>query len=205
MKVVSEQQFALLRENAEVTAADDFGDKVLLLPDGSYLKLFRVKRLFTSARIFPYWRRFEVNALGLEALGIRTLKVIDVIGIPEIARTAVHYEPLPGSTLREVATLDALLVAKLGRFIRSLHEKGVYLRSMHLGNIVLTPEDELGLIDIADMKIHGRALSNRKRLRNFRHMSRYEQDRIAVSAHLDDFVQQFDDALQPGVVRLFSG
>jgi len=204
MKSLDNEQYLKMRAGADVTAADEHGDKVLLLKDGTYLKLFRVKRLFTSARLFPYWRRFEKNAEALHALGVPTLKVIEAIRLPEIDRTAVHYEPLPGNILREVPDFDARLVSRLGAFIKELHDKGVYLRSMHLGNVVLTPEDELGLIDIADMKVYGGALRKGLRLRNLHHLWRYEQDRRAISPHQEAFVSSFDAGYRDKAARMFA-
>ncbi len=64
-----------------------------------------------------------------------------------------------------------------GAFMATLHERGIYFRSAHLGNIVLTPEHQLGLIDIADMRVYRRPLRKTLRLRNFKHMVRYPQDR----------------------------
>ena len=204
MKSLDNEQYLKMRAGADVTAADEYGDKVLLLKDGTYLKLFRVKRLFTSARLFPYWRRFEKNAEALHALGVPTLKVIESIRLPEIDRTAVHYEPLPGNILREVPDFDARLVSRLGAFIKELHDKGVYLRSMHLGNVVLTPEDELGLIDIADMKVYGGALRKGLRLRNLHHLWRYEQDRRAISPYQEAFVSSFDAGYREKAARMFA-
>tara|TARA_B110000977_G_scaffold23846_1_gene28838 strand:+ start:7660 stop:8280 length:621 start_codon:yes stop_codon:yes gene_type:complete len=204
MKSLDNEQYLKMRAGADVTAADEHGDKVLLLKDGTYLKLFRVKRLFTSARLFPYWRRFEKNAEALHALGVPTLKVIESIRLPEIDRTAVHYEPLPGNILREVPDFDARLVTRLGAFIKELHDKGVYLRSMHLGNVVLTPEDELGLIDIADMKVYGGALRKGLRLRNLHHLWRYEQDRRAISPYQEAFVSSFDAGYRDKAARMFA-
>ena len=204
MKSLDNEQYLKMRAGADVTAADEHGDKVLLLKDGTYLKLFRVKRLFTSARLFPYWRRFEKNAEALHALGVPTLKVIESIRLPEIDRTAVHYEPLPGNILREVPDFDARLVSRLGAFIKELHDKGVYLRSMHLGNVVLTPEDELGLIDIADMKVYGGALRKGLRLRNLHHLWRYEQDRRAISPYQEAFVSSFDAGYRDKAARMFA-
>ena len=204
MKSLNNEQYLKMRAGADVTAADEHGDKVLLLKDGTYLKLFRVKRLFTSARLFPYWRRFEKNAEALHALGVPTLKVIESIRLPEIDRTAVHYEPLPGNILREVPDFDARLVSRLGAFIKELHDKGVYLRSMHLGNVVLTPEDELGLIDIADMKVYGGALRKGLRLRNLHHLWRYEQDRRAISPYQEAFVSSFDAGYRDKAARMFA-
>ena len=204
MKSLDNEQYLKMRAGADVTAADEHGDKVLLLKDGTYLKLFRVKRLFPSARLFPYWRRFEKNAEALHALGVPTLKVIESIRLPEIDRTAVHYEPLPGNILREVPDFDARLVSRLGAFIKELHDKGVYLRSMHLGNVVLTPEDELGLIDIADMKVYGGALRKGLRLRNLHHLWRYEQDRRAISPYQEAFVSSFDAGYREKAARMFA-
>src|SRR5690554_7055274 len=58
-----------------------------------------------------------------------------------------------------------------------IQDLGVYFRSFHLGNVVLTPENELGLIDISDMKIFRRPLSQWQRKRNYEHM-RSEERRV---------------------------
>lgn len=200
----SAEEYKALREDATVVSKDEHGDKVLLLADGTYLKLFRIKRLLTSARINPYWRRFVDNAGRLQQLGIPTVNVIDVFKIPAISRTGVHYRPLPGASLREIDALDESLVESLGRFIGELHDKGVYLRSMHLGNVVKTPEGDLGLIDIADMKTRRGPLSLGMRLRNFRHLARYSQDRGRISPHLDKFVSASDDRVREKLRQLFN-
>ncbi|MNR48790.1 hypothetical protein D3C85_1680760 [compost metagenome] len=43
--------------------------------------------------------------------------------------------------------------------------------------MVLTPENTLGLIDIADLRAYHKPLRKGLRLRNFKHMLRYRQDR----------------------------
>lgn len=86
------------------------------------------------------------------------------------------YRPLAGQTLKDIylQAPDAFLneVPRLAAFIRDLHNKGIYFRSLHLGNIVLTPEGSLGLIDIADMSVQSRPLSAAKARRNLAHFSR---------------------------------
>lgn len=181
MRPISSDQYQQLRSAAQVIEADGHGDKVLLLADGSYLKLFRRKRLLSSALLWPYARRFADNARKLAQLGIPTLEVIALYRLREPARHLVHYRPLPGVTLRQVRReslpCPALLFEQLGSFVARLHQQGVYFRSIHLGNIVLTPDQQLGLIDLADLKTHGRALGSALRLRNFRHMLRDAGDR----------------------------
>ncbi|WP_371364228.1 lipopolysaccharide kinase InaA family protein [Pseudomonas sp. QL9] len=179
------QQLALsayesLRDGAEVLEADRYGDKVLHLADGNFLKLFRRKRLISSAALYPYAQRFADNAQALQRLGIPCPQTIAVYRIPGIARDAVHYEPLPGDTLRQLIAAGDNgneLRAQLGELIATLHDKGVYFRSLHLGNVVRTPEGRLGLIDIADMKARRRPLNRLQRKRNFAHMLRYADDR----------------------------
>lgn len=204
LKELSLADYEAMRRDALVTAADHHGDKVLRLVDGTYLKMFRVKRLFTSARVFPYWQRFEKNALRLTTLHVPTFKVIQAYNIPELARTGVHYEPLPGVTMRELGVLDEARVVQFGHFLRGLHDKGVYLRSLHLGNVVLTPDDTLGLIDIADMRIFRRSLSRRLRFRNFNHLCRYVEDRAMVARHLDAFLSVFDERDRPRLTKMFA-
>lgn len=174
-----------LRAGAQVLEADKHGDKVLRLADGNFLKLFRRKRLISSAALYPYAQRFADNTQTLQRLKVPCPQIIAVYRIPELARDAVHYQPLPGDTLRQVIAAgeaDAKLAAQLGTLIAELHDQGVYFRSLHLGNVVKTPEGTLGLIDLADMKKQRRALSRQQRKRNFAHMLRYTQDRAWLLA-----------------------
>lgn len=180
MRRLTEQAYFTLREGARVIEADGFGDKVLRLDDGSFLKLFRRKRLLSSTLLSPCSARFTRNAGLLAERGIPSVTVIETYRIPAIRRTAVHYQPLAGETLRQVlrdATGDSSgLIRQLGQFMARLHEKGVCFRSLHLGNVVLTPSHELGLIDIADMRCGRLPLWSRRVLRNFCHLTRSEVD-----------------------------
>lgn len=179
MELLDHTTYLNLRDGAEVLEADASGDKVLRLADGNFLKLFRRKRLLTSAAVFPYAQRFARNASILQNRGIPCPHVLGVYRAPSIQRDLVHYTPLSGQTLRQILnnTDSELLRKQLGQFVAQLHESGIYFRSLHLGNIVLTPEQKLGLIDIADLRSQRHKLGKWMRLRNFRHMMRYSEDR----------------------------
>jgi tRNA A-37 threonylcarbamoyl transferase component Bud32 len=174
--------FQALIAGAKVIEADSYGDKVLLLPGGTYLKLFRRKRLLSSALWRPYARRFADACRTLAAHSIPCPTVIALYRIPDIARDAVHYDPLPGQTLRQLfkqgidETAATQLRRQLGSFVARLHAFGIYFRSLHLGNIVLTPQKTLGLIDLADIRIQRRNLSHWQRQRNLKHMLRYPDE-----------------------------
>jgi tRNA A-37 threonylcarbamoyl transferase component Bud32 len=181
MRALAYSDYQALRRDAEVLEADAFGDKVLRLTDGNFMKLFRRKRLISSAALLPYAKRFANNARVLRNRGIPCPEVLATYRIGDIARDVVHYQPLPGLTLRQLIADPARfkeedLLRQFGRFVAKLHNQGIYFRSLHLGNVVMTPQNELGLIDIADMKTLRRPLRKSLCLRNFQHMRRYKDD-----------------------------
>ena len=188
MKKIDIATYQALVATATVVERDPFGEKVLALPDGLLVKIFRRKRLWSSATIYPYAARFVRNARRLTALGISTVTVLDVAYCAEAHRYLVTYRPLPGETLRGVL-LDSdvnrgTLLDAAAKYIAVLHAKGVFFRSLHFGNIIVSPEDrQMGLIDVADLGFRRQPLSIRERLRNFRHMLRYAED----VSHLRDF------------------
>ncbi len=184
MRVITEKEYQGLRQQAKLLTADGHGDKVLELDSGKILKLFRHKRIISSAHYSPYTGRFIANAALLEQLGVSTVTEVEEFKIPSIERTAVCYMPLAGHTLREIQESKGVyspeLIRMFGAFVGRLHRQGVFFRSLHLGNVVLTPQHQLGLIDVADLHSYRRPLSVMLRLRNFKHTCRYQQDRQAM-------------------------
>lgn len=179
MKNLTSDEYNTLIKNAKILAEDVFGDKVLLLADNSIIKLFRVKRLITSAWFYSPAKRFSDNAKKLQKLAIPTVSMLQLYNIKGIKRTAVHYQQLDGETVRDYMlsgkTTDSFL-RQLGQFIAHLHESGIFFRSAHFGNIIYTPEKQFGLIDISDMKIYKSPLNKNKRLRNLKHIFRLAKD-----------------------------
>lgn len=180
MQRLEHDHYLALREGGKVIEQDGHGDKVIILPDGTFLKLFRRKRLISSAAIWPYAQRFADNATKLKQLGIPCPEVISVYRVPSIERDLVHYNPLPGLTLRQLregqGDCPADIRERFWEFVEKVHDLGIYFRSMHLGNVVLTPEGELGLIDISDMRIKSRALNKRLKGRNLKHIRKAPED-----------------------------
>lgn len=189
MQLLSKEQYDIWRTDAQVLEKDAHGEKVLRLADGTFLKLFRRKSWFSKTAFYPSAKRFADNATELHRLGIPCPQIIQLYQMKSPYRSVVHYEPLAGETLRQLlqqdSSLDQLeLFARLAEFITHLHELGVYFRSLHMGNIILTPDNELGLIDISDMRCLGRPLSRRMRDRNYQHLLRYEQDWAQVDPNI---------------------
>jgi tRNA A-37 threonylcarbamoyl transferase component Bud32 len=182
-----------------VLEADRHGAKLIALGDGRYLKLFRRKRLLSSALMRPYSWRFQRNARRLAALGIPTVAPEALLRIPHLRRTAVLYRPLAGRTLREL--LDAEpggehWIAEFGRFLGQLHRQGVYFRSLHFGNLVVTETGAFGLIDVADLEFRAAPLPPSLVVRNLRHLLRYPQDGDRVRAAHAAFRTGYDQTGQ---------
>lgn len=164
-------------QGAALLEKDSFGPKVYQLTDGNMLKLFRRKRLLSSASFRPHSQRFAENAHSLMALGIPTVQPLQLYRLEGSGRTAVLYRPLAGATLARILQAQPAswtdLTPKLASFINGLHELGVYFRSLHLGNIVMSDNGELGLIDISDLRMRNRPLSKPFIRRNREHFEKY--------------------------------
>ncbi|MFL1503015.1 MULTISPECIES: O-antigen ligase family protein [unclassified Pseudomonas] len=196
------QAFEALCNGAHVIEEDGLGPKVLRLEDGSFLKLFRARRWYTSGRFNPYSERFASNSEQLQQLSIASPPILDLYSLQD-GSSAVRYRPLPGLTLRQAlqsldASLRESLIERFGRFMAQLHERGVYFRSLHLGNVLLLEDGEFGLIDVADMRIYPSALRNTLRQRNLKHMQRYPQDRSWLfETHFEQLAKGYASVASP--------
>ena len=164
--------YSHLKCGGRVLEADAFGEKVILLKDGTFLKLFRRKRLLSSALWSPYSTRFIKNSQRLKTLGILAPTILGFYRVPELKRDLVHYRGVPGETLRNLAkqeTLSARTENNLKKFVKDLHARGIFFRSLHAGNIVVS-EGDFGLIDVSDMTFKRKALSQSMILRNLKHI-----------------------------------
>jgi len=58
--------------------------------------------------------------------------------------------------------------------------------------------DRFALIDVLDTRFQKRPLGPRQRLRNFRHMIRYAEDRQALAEHWEPFRTGYGEAVLAG-------
>lgn len=184
-EALTPQHFDTLCRDAEILEQDARGIKVIRLADGDILKVFRVKHMVSSARFYSYARQFCRNAERLQVLGIPTLEIKQLFHFTDSSNSAVLYRPLAGKTVRQLVyarRLEEPQLERLGAFIGSLHDKGVYFRSLHMGNVVLGEGGEYGLIDVADMSIFPWRLGCSRRLRNLYHVCRLQEDIRQLSA-----------------------
>ena len=100
MRTISTLQLDALLQNSTPIESDGFGLKVARLSDGNFLKLYRRKRLLSSALWILPSERFASNVQRLKELGVACPDVVELLLIPDRQLNAVLYRPLPGDTLR---------------------------------------------------------------------------------------------------------
>ena len=168
MQRMTQAQFESLTHAARTLSADEHGVKVLVTPDDRVIKLFRRKRLMSSALWFPYARCFEFAARELAARGIPAVRVEQVARVPSLRRDLVVYRRLDGATLREALASNhddngERLLPLLASFLAMLHERGVYFRAVHFGNVLVQASEEgqprLALIDVSESRFRRGPLS----------------------------------------------
>lgn len=181
VQTIHQDDYDNMLDKAELIVADRIAPKVMQLENGNFIKLFRRKRWLSTAMFAPYAVRFANNAIQLKALDIPCITPVKILHCVQAQTHIVEYEPLPGRLLRgELAqSQDEALFTTTAVFIATLHNRGIYFRSLHFENVVVT-EHGLGLIDVADMKIHNTSLPRRLRIRNFQHFMRYPQDAALI-------------------------
>lgn len=182
MQIVTANELQDWLSQGEVLEKDSHGVKVVRLVDGNILKIFRSRRPRLIALLRPDAIRFSEHASRLQSLGIQTPQIREVAWIErEKAISACIYRPLEGLPLDKLyhdfrPQFDALL-PQLASYIHGLHQHGIYFRSLHLGNILHTPDGGFGLIDFLDLRFKGRPLGRMLVRRNFRHLHSYLQRR----------------------------
>ena len=199
---LSNQEFEALTQGARILEKDGLGLKVLRLPDARILKLFRRRHWLSSQLWAPHAQRFDRNAKTLLKRGIPTISVEQIFALPAMQRQAVLYHELPGITLRQwlrehESDEAKALIEQFGRFVAKLHAEGVLFRSLHFGNVLVTPEHNLALIDIVDMSFRRGGLSTQQRIRNFAHIGRYSEDHaLFTQTGEQTFIEAYLEAAQ---------
>jgi len=178
-ELLSAEALDSMLAGGEMLEQDERGYKVVRLRTGDMLKIFRVRHKISGSRIYTHARRFFRNAERLHQRGVNTVTCKRLYHLSNSDDTAVLYSPLAGYTVRKLLDGNLLnqdMASALGAFIACLHQSGIHFRSLHMGNILVMPDGQYGLIDISDMSIYPWPLFCNTRVRNFRHLCRYPDD-----------------------------
>lgn len=199
MRIVTAKEFQDWLSHGEVLEKDSHGAKVIRLADGKLLKIFRSRRLPFLARLRPDAVRFDDRASRLQAAGIKTPTICETFWIDRNNLiSACLYEPLDGQPLDRLFRYSRgqfdLLIPQLATYIYHLHQRGIYFRSLHLGNVLRTPDGDFGLIDFLDIRFKGRPLGRMLVRRNFQHLRNYLQRRKVNDFPWDELVTAYKAA-----------
>lgn len=199
MRIVSAQELESWLASGKTLEKDARGPKVVALADGHFLKIFHTRRHPLLARLQPAARRFTRNAQRLRQLGISTPQVVELLWLDQRAGlSACLYRPLPGQSIeqlyRQAPQQVTELLPSLAGFIHQLHQLGIYFRSLHLGNILLLPDGQYGLIDILDLQCKRRSLNAWLVQRNFQHLRHYLSRCKLQEFPLDELIQHYQEA-----------
>ncbi len=176
------RRFQELVRKHRALETDKYGRaKVLLTHDKEIIKLFYRRKKFSSDWWRPYAHRFVSNAGKLQALGFETVDITSSTHCPAHHCHLVRYPLIPGISAREALQKGQLSMQQLGEFYARLHDKGVYFRAGHLGNILLTAQNTLALIDLVDCYFYTAPLTPARVRRNFDQLLGYHKDRSLLA------------------------
>jgi hypothetical protein len=196
MRIVTAQELEKWLASGKVLEQDARGPKVVALQTGIYLKIFYTRRNSLLARLFPYAKKFTHNVELLNNLGIPAPEIIEQFWLNKrTGLTGCTYRPLPGKALEQIyqesPNTIGTYIPTLARFIKTLHDKGIYFRSLHFGNIILTNDGQLGLIDVLDLHKSKKRLSSRLVKRNLNHLQKHLLRRKIHSFPMDDLIETY--------------
>ncbi len=183
----------LLEKKAKILEQDARGAKVLLF-EGKIFKFFYNTRHPIRGYLRPKAKLFAKNCIKLNKKGILAPNILSVYFDKKVKASVVVYPLLEGIAIRDITNINNKTIIKLANFMFELHKKGIMFRSCHLGNILLNKQDDILLIDVADVRFHKFKFNHKKRLRNFRHFTRAIEDKhIFTDNFRDIFLKQYNE------------
>ena len=209
MKKITQNEFNDLIKTAEVLEVSSAGTPVVYkTTDDKIIKLFfRRKRGFFRRLEKIGFRKFSHHKHGpilthtdakrfitmikrLEKLGIPTIHALEHYQLDDNKFDVVIYEFLPGQSVREhIHQGDFEILSRALQFTAYLNNKAIYFRAGHLGNIVLMPNDEFGLIDIHNIRF---TIDPRRRAKELAFLLAHKKDiHILKKQGFDNLVNEY--------------
>ena len=200
MKTISKEQLEKLCSHGEAIDSKAGYPCVVLHPDGTATKIWaKKKKLISSTSFSPYPNRFIKNAQRLAQRGVVVPEILDQAILEGSHVRIVTYQSLPGHSIRTLlkSSPEKVNTHSLCAYIHELHNKGIHFRSLHLGNIIQTPEGGYGLIDFTDVTYYSKPLSLKRRAANIAYPMQYQDDmRMINEAGLPDILESYLKTLQ---------
>lgn len=201
MNKISEEQLEKLCSHGKAIDSKAGYPCVVIHPDGTATKIWaKKKKLISSTSFSAYPDRFVKNAQRLAQRGVAVPEILDQAILEGSHVRIVTYRSLPGKSLRGLlkSSPEKVNIHSLCTYFHELHHKGIHFRSLHLGNIIQTPEGGYGLIDFTDVTYYSKPLSLKRRAANIAYPMQYQDDmRMITEAGLPDLLESYLDIYQP--------
>jgi len=192
LKPIQKDDFSKLIEHSRVLACDNDGNpKVYLRPDHQIIKCFPVKNRL-KRMIGSHLKRFVKITKKLESAKINTVKPEKTYYCKSLRLECLSYPHITGKTLRDCANAGEFnLLTAYAQFLGQLHQKNIYFRGGHLGNIIVTGKG-FALIDVTNTKFK---VSVRRRIKNLKYILNYGNDKTVFNHYgKENFVRKYLDA-----------
>ncbi len=82
-------------------------------------------------------------------------------------------------------------IGGLAGFLAHLHDRGIYFRALHPGNVLRLDSGSFGLIDVTDVRFFILALTRHLRARNLSRLMYYKKHRRILGAHFEALVREY--------------
>ena len=203
METISKAEFDALANSSKVLVGTDYRVGILLTPENDIVKCFYHRKLISRSRLYSKAERFAANAALLAQRGINAPQIKRVFNCPDLPMEAVTYGLMDGVDLiEELAQGDYTSLAALPEYLVHLHNKGIFFRAIHLGNVLKLASGEFGLIDFSDLKCHSGSLGAYTRARNLAHMMNTTADEVFyIQFGINKFITAYLDAAKLGSVQ----
>ncbi len=184
MDILSTEQFTTLIQDKHATILSDSkaGPKVLKMQNGDIVKIF-----YDTLKIplsMPHALRFNRSAQILKTAGFLAPQIKCLKYYPAQKAYVLIYGEIPGQDFRSLSSkAHPAVLGKLPSFLASLHQKGIFYRGIHLGNVLLTPNQEIGLVDITNVSKSNKPLSLKQCAKNLAHFVYYWRDIVVFTAY----------------------
>jgi len=191
MKTKTKEEYDEIVKDAVVLVRENFGNKVLITPNGNIVKAFHHRKRIGSHLTYSHIGHFLKNAFRLKIKNINTLNPIEWFRVKELKRDVVIYPEIPGKSVRDyLASGDVSILGKLARFLACIHKKNVYFRAGHLGNFLIRNDNELALIDVCNVKFR---LDTRRRAKSVAYLFFHDRtDHQAFKRYgFDKFIEEY--------------
>ena len=186
MQNVSMEAFQSLIEGGEVLLYSGEKTRIVLRPDNYIVKIFRSKR---SAR---HAKRFIAVAARFYKKGYLAVSPTTPCRCAADNCVYLTYPYIDGPSLRELLEVgETKYLKSAAAFVFGLHERGVYFKDCHPGNLIVHGDD-FALLDIHNTRFYLFGLNVRRRAKNLAgFLFRNQTKNLFQPEDVNAFLQQY--------------